>query len=94
MWETWVRSLGGEDALEKGMATCFIAREIPWTEEPGGLQSMGSQELDTTNTFKYTTANTAQMRLMAVCEPHMFTVWGGGHCTPRGATQGLHFGAE
>ena len=45
MQETWVRSLGGEDPLEKGMATHsnILAWEIPWTEEPGGLQSMGSQ---------------------------------------------------
>ena len=41
--ETWVRSLGWEDALEKGMATrsSVLAWRIPWTEEPGGLQSMG-----------------------------------------------------
>ena len=37
--ETWVRALGWEDALEKGMATHFsvLAWRIPWTEEPGGL---------------------------------------------------------
>ena len=48
--ETWVRSLGGEDPLEKEMATLssILAWRIPWTEEPGGLQSMGSRELDTT----------------------------------------------
>ena len=42
--ETLVRSLGGEDPLEKGMAThsSGLAWRIPWTEEPGGLQSMGS----------------------------------------------------
>ena len=45
MWETWVRSLGQEDPLEEGMAThsSVLALRIPWTEEPGGLQSMGSQ---------------------------------------------------
>ena len=45
-----VRSLGWEDPLGKKMAThsTIPAWEIPWTEEPGGLQSMGSQELDTT----------------------------------------------
>ena len=44
MQATWVRSLGGEDPLEKGMVThCrILAWEIPWTEEPGWLQSMGS----------------------------------------------------
>ena len=45
--ETWVRSLGREDPLEKGMAThsSILAWKIPWTEEPGGLQSMGSQRV-------------------------------------------------
>ena len=48
--ETWVQSLGQEDPLEKGMAThsSIFAWIIPWTEEPGGLQSVGSQELDMT----------------------------------------------
>ena len=43
--ETQVRSLGGEDPLEEGMSTHsnFLAWRIPWTEEPGGLQSMGSR---------------------------------------------------
>ena len=43
MWETQFPSLGGEDSLEKGMATCssILAWGIPWTEEPGELQSMG-----------------------------------------------------
>ena len=46
MQETWVRSLGGEDPLEKEMATysSIFAWRIPRTEEPGGLQSMGSQK--------------------------------------------------
>ena len=45
MQETWVRSLGGEDPLEKGMATHsnILAREILWTEVAGGLQFMGLQ---------------------------------------------------
>ena len=45
--ETWVRSLGGEDPLEEGMAThsSVLAWRIPWTEEPGGLQSTGSQRV-------------------------------------------------
>ena len=47
MWETWVRSLGWEDPLEKGMATHFSIQDwrIPWTEEPGGLQSMELQRV-------------------------------------------------
>ena len=50
MRETWVHSLAREDPLEKEMATHFsiLAWEIPQTEEPGRLQSMGSQELDMT----------------------------------------------
>ena len=49
MQETWTKSLGWKDPLEKEMATrsSTLAWEIPWTEEPGGLQSMGSQESDT-----------------------------------------------
>ena len=45
--ETWVQSLGWEDALEKGMAThsSILAWRIPWTEEPGVLQMMGSQKV-------------------------------------------------
>ena len=47
MWETWVQSLGWEDPLEKEMAThsTILAWRIPWTEEPGGLQSTGSQRV-------------------------------------------------
>ena len=50
MQETWVQSLGWEDHLEKEMAThaSILAWTIQWTEEPGELQSMESQELDTT----------------------------------------------
>ena len=46
MQETWIRFLGWEDPLEKEMEThsSIHAWEIPWTEELGGLQSMGSQE--------------------------------------------------
>ena len=45
--ETWVRSPGWEDPLEKEMAThsSILAWRIPWTEEPGGLQSVGSQRV-------------------------------------------------
>ena len=47
MWETWVRPLGGVDLLEESMAThsSILAWRIPWTEEPGGLQLMGSQRV-------------------------------------------------
>jgi len=45
--ETWVQALGQENPLEKEMAThsSILAWEIPWTEEPGRLQSMGSQRI-------------------------------------------------
>ena len=47
--ETWVRSLGWEDPLEKEMATysSFLTWEIPWTEEPSRLESVGSQKSQT-----------------------------------------------
>ena len=49
MQETWVQSLGQEDPLEKGVVThsSILASRIPWTEEPGRLQSRGLRELDT-----------------------------------------------
>ena len=54
MQETQVRFLGQEDTLEKERATHFsiLAWRIPWTEEPGGLQSMQSQELDMTERLR------------------------------------------
>jgi len=47
MWETLIRSLGWEDPLEEEMAThsSILAWRIPWTEEPGGLQFMGSKRV-------------------------------------------------
>ena len=47
MWETWVQSLGWQDALEKEMAThsSTLAWKIPWTEEPDRLQSTGLQKM-------------------------------------------------
>ena len=47
MQETWVQSLGWEDPLEKGLATntSILAWRIPWTEEPGGLQSIESHRV-------------------------------------------------
>ena len=48
MQETWVQYLDGENPLEKGMAThsSILTWRSPWTEEAGGLQSMGQKELD------------------------------------------------
>ena len=68
--ETHVRSLGGEDPLEKEMAThsSTVAWKIPWTEEPGRLQSMESQELDTTEQLHtYTHTHGCVCILVYVC---------------------------
>ena len=56
MWETWVQSLGWEDLLEKELAThsSILAWKIPWTEEPGGLQSMGWQSRTQLSDFTFT----------------------------------------
>ena len=56
MQETWVRSLGQEDPLEKEMAThsSILAWKIPWTEEPGGLRSTGSQGVGRTRLSDFT----------------------------------------
>ena len=69
MQETQVPSLGWEDPLEKGMAThsSIFAWKIPWTEEPGGLQSIGSQRVGhnwVTNTFTF-------KPFLMVLEPHL-----------------------
>ena len=67
MQETPVQPLGPEDALEKEMAThsCILAWKILWTEEPGGLQSMGSQRVGydraTTHTHTHTHTHTGHM---------------------------------
>ena len=63
MQETWIRSLGWEDPLEKGMAThsSILAWRIPWTEEPGALQTMKSQRVRhdrVTNTHTHTHTHT------------------------------------
>ena len=56
MQETWVRSLGREDPLEKGMAThsSILAWRIPWTEEPGGYSPWSLKESDTTEQLTHT----------------------------------------
>ena len=55
MQETWVQSLGQEESLEKEVAahSSILACGIPWTEEPGGLQSMGLQRVGTISDFTY-----------------------------------------
>ena len=74
MWEIWLRSLGWEDPLEKEMAThsSMLAWRIPWTEEPGGLQSTGSQRVRhgwATNTFSFTSLKTTQGVRLELCTP-------------------------
>ena len=83
MWETWVWSLGWEDTLEKGRAThsSILAWGIPWTEEPGRLQSMGSQRVGHDFHFHFPPLGPAQqiythsgsfLRIQIGC--HQFTV--------------------
>ena len=66
MWETLVRSLGQEDPLEKEMAihSSTLVWEIPWTENPGGLQSMGSQRVghDWATSLHFTLSHFSQVR--------------------------------
>ena len=67
VWETWVQSLGQEDLLEKEMAThsSILAWKIPWTEDPGRLQSRGFKESDMTERlhfhFQYLELSTREM---------------------------------
>ena len=78
--ETWVRSLGREGPLEKEMATrnSILAWKIPWTEEPGGLQSMGSHRIwhdQVTNTFTLIfICVCARAKLLQLCLT-LATVW-------------------
>ena len=55
MQETWVQTLGWEDPLEEGMTahSNILAWRIPWTEEPGGLQSIGSQRVNMTEVTEH-----------------------------------------
>ena len=69
MWETWVRSLGQEDPLEKEMTThsSILAWRIPWTEEPGGLYSpRGRKESDTTEKFHFHTFRVKLLELIII----------------------------
>ena len=78
MRETWVLSLGREDPLEKEMAThsSIHAWKIPWTEEPGGLQFMGSQESDMTERlhfhFHFPVTSLPKRSLTPCHPPHKF----------------------
>ena len=69
--ETWVWSLGWEDLLEKEMAThsSILAWKIPWTEEPGRLQSMGSQRV------RHNRATSIWLSFASLTMPKPLTVW-------------------
>ena len=71
MQETWIRSLGQEESLEKGMAThsSILAWRIPWIKEPGRLQSIGHKESDTT---KVTYAHTQSKTSKDICSYHFW----------------------
>ena len=73
--EIQVQSLGQEDPLEKGMATPlqYSCLRIPWAEEPGGLQSMGSKELVMTERLKHTHTHSFLDSF-----PSALFLWGGG----------------
>ena len=74
MWEGQVRFLGWEDPPEKGMATHFriLAWRIPWTEEPGGLQSLGSQRVGHDSATDIATFDTATSAPFASPVRHLF----------------------
>ena len=78
MWETWVRSLGQEDPLEKEMAThtSTIAWKIPWTEEPGRLQFMGSQSQTRLSDFTFTFTDLGSSSLSVIIFLPFHTVHG------------------
>ena len=73
--EAWVRSLGPEDLLEEEMAThsSNLAWRIPWTEEPGKLQSMGLQTIrhDWVTEHRHSTKHTINKRALILCEYHL-----------------------
>ena len=72
MWETWVQSLDWEDPLEKDMAThsSILAQKIPWMEEAGGLQSIGGDELDTTERLHFI-SHTVLFQEVITPTPHL-----------------------
>ena len=76
MQDTWVQSLDQEDPLEKGMAThsSILAWSIPWTEEPGGLQSMGSQRVGQTQRLTLSLSHPTKQRVL-FCDTCMSLVF-------------------
>ena len=77
MQESQVRFLGREDPLEKLMATysSILAWRVPWTEEPGRLQSWDRKELDTTEQLNCTEAVTKEARKLQIPREHFMQRW-------------------
>ena len=77
MQEMQVWSLGQEDSLEKEMATrpSILAQKIPWTEEPGGLQPMGFQELHTT--YQLSKNNSISLYICTTSSDGFYVLWWG-----------------
>ena len=69
----WVQFLGQKDTLEEGMAThsSILVWKIPWTEEPGGFQSIGSHRVGHDLAFTHTESNYAIERVLANCSLHI-----------------------
>ena len=80
MQDTWVESLDGEDPLEEEMAThsSILVWEIPWTEEPGGLQSIGSQKSRTTKQHERENVTYTTSSILSSCN-QMNQYWRRGH---------------
>ena len=81
-WDTWVRSLGWEGPLEKGMAThsSILAWRIPWAEEPGRLQSMSLKESDTTERLSTAQHIEKQQNTSSISSRWCQLPWPGPHC--------------
>ena len=77
MWETWVRSLSWENPLEEEMTTQFsiLAWRIPWTEETGRPQFMGSQELDTTERLNHHHHHETCLGKQNIAEMIVYLLW-------------------
>ena len=71
--EMWVQFLGQKDTLEEGMAThsSILVWKIPWTEEPGGFQSIGSHRVGHDLAFTHAESNYAIERVLANCSLHI-----------------------
>ena len=91
--ETWVQSLGWEDPLEEGMAThsSILAWGSPWTEEPGGLQSKGSQRVSHDWETKHSTAAGAATKSLPSCPTLCDPTDGSNQAPPSGFSRQEHW---